>query len=316
MYKWFERYFAFSRRELNGICVLGGLLFVLWLIVGVLTWGVREDTVDMARHIEDIERFLATASERKQSTVKSDLEPSEPTGVAYDVEYFFFDPNGLSVTDWKRLGLSERQIRVIKNYEAKGGRFQKKEDLKKIYSLHDRDYIRLEPYIRIPVTEPTPNLNAVSQNASSTHVEEKSMAADLSARVAIELNATDSLALQRLPGIGPVYASRIVRFRDRLGGFHDVSQLLDVYGMDTMRFNGLKSFVYVDSNHVKKIGINSADYEQLKDHPFINPKLANAIVQYRKQHGPYRSLSDLWQIAIMDDVIFRKIVPYLTLSND
>lgn len=296
--------------------MLGGLLFFSWLIVNILTWGVREDAVDMAHHIEDIERFLATASERQQSTVKSDLEPSEQPQMAYDVEYFIFDPNGLSVIDWKRLGLSERQIRVIKNYEAKGGRFQKKEDLKKIYSLHDRDYIRLEPYIRIPVTEPAPNLNTVSKDASSADAEEKSMAADLSARVTIELNATDSLALQRLPGIGPVYASRIVRFRDRLGGFYDVSQLMDVYGMDTMRFNGLKPYVYVDSSRVEKIGVNSADYEQLKNHPFITPKLANAIVQYRKQHGPYRSLSDLWQIAIMDDVIFRKIVPYLTLSND
>ncbi len=304
MHKWFERYFAFSRRELNGICVLGVLLLLFWLISTLLPYGDR-DAIDMTKHIQEIESFLASVDERRSSIAHTDSASVGRERPKMDVTYFTFDPNGLSVADWRRLGLSEGQIRVIKNYEAKGGKFRKKADLKKIYSVSDKDYARLEPYIRIESLEPPQDVLTVRQDTQR-----------MPRQLIVELNATDSLELQRLPGIGSVYSSRIVRFRDRLGGFHHVSQLMDVYGMDTARFEGLKEYIYVDSSRVKKIKINLADYERLRSHPLIGSKLANAMVQYRKQHGPYESLSDLLQIAIMDDEIFRKIVPYLTISDD
>ena len=304
MFKWFERYFAFSRRELSGICVLGVLLFFFWLTLKLLP-ADDGDPIEMAKHIREIEHFVATVDEPRQSVAEADPASTHRKKQRIDVEYFAFDPNGLSVADWKRLGLSEGQVRVIKNYEAKGGRFRKKEDLKKIYSLSDKDYMRLEPYIRIRSADSARNVDTLFESELR-----------LSPQLSIELNATDSIELQLLPGIGPVYASRIIRFRDRLGGFHHISQLMDVYGMDTTRFKGLKEHVFIDSNHVEKIEINLADYERLRDHPFISPKLANAMVQYRKQHGPYQSLSDLLQIAIMDEGIFRKIVPYLMISDD
>lgn len=302
MFNWFERYFAFSRRELNGICVLGVLLFLFWLIPKLLPSG-DPDAIDMAKHIQEIESFLASADEQRQFAAKTDSVLIGRERPKINVDYFTFDPNGLSAADWMRLGLSEGQIQVIKNYEAKGGQFREKADLKKIYSLSDKDYTRLEPYIRIPSRKSTRAVDSMPKSVASPSL-------------FIELNATDSIELQLLPGIGSVYASRIVRFRDRLGGFHQVSQLMDVYGMDTARFDGLKEYIYVDSSRVKKIKINSVGYERLRDHPFISPKLAHAMVQYRKQHGPYQLLSDLLQIAIIDDGIFRKIVPYLTLSDD
>lgn len=310
MYKWFERYFAFSRRELNGICVLGVLIFILWLAAHVMTWETSVEPGDMARRIEEIERFLATQdmrdssdrAQRGRETVPS-ARPSVP--LPQTSMYFPFDPNGLPDTAWKKLGLSDRQIAVIKNYEAKGGRFRKKEDVRKIYSISDADYERLEPYIRISADDSVKRTHSGAVRP-----------VPLSPINPIELNSADSLVLQRLPGIGSVFASRIIRFRDRLGGFCHVDQLLDVYGMDSTRYRGFCAYVYVDSNRVRKIDINAAGYEHLRNHPFISPKLANAMVQYRKQHGPYRSLPDLRKIAIMDDAIFRKIVPYLTISHD
>src|SRR5690606_2960375 len=101
-----------------------------------------------------------------------------------------------------------------------------------------------------------------------------------------------------------------------LGGFYHVSQLLDVYGFDSVRFSGLENQIYVDTTKVQKIPVNTADYQKFRSHPFFTHKLANAIVQYRKQHGPYQSIDDLLQIAILDEQIFRKIVPYLTIDNE
>ena len=322
MQKWLITYFGFSRRELNGVCVLAFVLLLLWAIPRMLPFGSDEVETDFSADIAEIDRFLATAVSRQSADNLPDYATDGRHETrAPEVSYFLFDPNGLPEADWKRLGLSERQIRMIKNYEAKGGRFWKKEDLAKIYAISDADYALLEPYIDIkPVPrriEPNTPTVAVTRGSDSGWRPAPPVAAPSTSEVLhIDLNDADSLELQYLPGIGPVFASRIVRFRDLLGGFHHVSQLMDVYGFDSVRFAGLKQYVYVDTTTVEKIALNTAEYQRFRDHPLISHKLANAIVQYRKQHGPYRAIHDLLHIAIMDEQIFRKIAPYLTLADD
>ncbi len=318
MYRWLSTYFGFSRTELYGISTLLVLVSLLWVSPYIYRFWIG-DTVTISESdlqaIRDFEASRVVADQPWQTMASSEVvyEPMDA------VEYFDFDPNGLAVVDWKRLGLSERQISVIKNYEAKGGRFRQASDLQKIYSISDADYERLAPYIRIaePVfeTRTSRQVPAVDTPPQSSIKEE---VATRPARpvVSLELNSVDSLDLQQLPGIGPVFASRIVRFRDRLGGFYDTRQLLDVYGFDEERYRGLESQVYVDASDVSRIDINQAEYEQLVAHPFISPKQANAIIRYRKQHGPYQQVEDLLEIVTIDDEIFRKIAPYLTVSYD
>lgn len=304
MRKWFEQYFGFSRRELNGITALVVVLLLLWLAPILYRHWFADERRNVPADIAEIDQFLAASKEQQETAL---IKP----------EYFLFDPNGLAAADWKRLGLADRQINMIKNYEAKGGHFWKPADLKKIYAITESDYNRLVPYIRINKLRtpsranwPSPKSRAVQFGESEGTAEKKTA----KAIHLIELNATDSIGLQVLPGIGPVFASRIVRFRDLLGGFYDIAQLLDVYGMDSVRYRGIKDHVFVDTAAVRKISINSADYNQLRRHPLISGKLANTIIQYRKQHGAYQELSDLLGIAIMDAEIFRRIAPYLTIG--
>jgi len=234
MHKWFATYFGFSRRELNGVCVLAFILLLLWGIPRVFSFRTGEAHEDIAVQIAEIERFVATAKEPKPANDGYEYGSGDRYEVpAPEVTYFMFDPNGLPVVDWKRLGLSDRQIRMIKNYEAKGGRFRKKEDLARIYAIDDADYARLEPYIEIKRVKSTQPDKQVPQyiDPIAEPTEPKTLH--------IDLNEADSLELQYLPGIGPVFASRIVRFRESLGGFHHVSQLMDVYGFDSVRFAGL-----------------------------------------------------------------------------
>lgn len=313
MRKWFATYFGFSRRELNGVCVLAFVLLLLWGALRIFPFRDDPPGDRLSAQVAEIDCFLAAANERQPYRNNSERQTADRRKIyAEEVTYFKFDPNGLAVVDWKRLGLSDRQVRVIKNYEAKGGRFRKKEDLKKIYAIDDTDYARLSPYIEIELAEP----DAARFAATKAQDRSAAMLPKEEQLLHLDLNGADSLELQYLPGVGPVFASRIVRFRERLGGFHHISQLMDVYGFDSMRFDGLKPHVYVDSAKVKKIALNTADYQIFRNHPFLDHKLANAIVQYRKQHGPYGSISDLLNIAIMDEGNFRKIAPYLTLAND
>ena len=306
MRSWLEKYFGFNHRELNGVAVLATVLILVWGAAGIYRQRFSEYYPNRIADVQEIERFLNASA---NAVVLTDT-----------AERFVFDPNGLSVSDWERLGLTERQVRMIKNYEAKGGRFRRKEDVAKIYAISDDDYARLAPYIQIKESTQV-NLgnvaSATSQVSQSTaFVERPAIVRPAAPVLHIELNTADSLMLQALPGIGPVFASRIVRFRDLLGGFYQVEQLLSVYGMDTVRYDGLKALVFADTTAIRKIPVNVADYEQLRRHPYIGSKLARLIVQYRKQHGKYIQLADLTEIVLMDEENFRRIAPYLDIADD
>ena len=200
---------------------------------------------------------------------------------------FKFDPNNLPAEKWQQLGLSERQINTIKNYEAKGGRFYKKEDVAKIYAITADDYKLLAPYIDIPDGYTTkPNIK-------------------------VELNSADSAKLTRINGIGPAFAQRIREYRKRLGGFLSKEQLKEVYGLDEEKFSQIKNQIDINPARITKIKINQVDFEGLRRFPYLSNKQTNAIIQYRNQHGNYNTIADMRNIVILNDDILRKIEPYI-----
>jgi len=204
---------------------------------------------------------------------------------------FKFDPNNLSADQWAKLGLSGKQISVLKNYEAKGGRFYTKTDLQKIYSITPEDYKRLEPYINLP----------------GEYINKKT-------DEVVEINSADSAKLTQIKGIGAGFASRIIKYRTQLGGFVKKEQLMEIYGIDTAKYHELAPHVSVNATHIHKIHINTVTVDELRPFPYLNFKQMNAIVEYRKQHGDYHSMEDLHQIVILDAEILRKIAPYLTFK--
>lgn len=163
-------------------------------------------------------------------------------------EPFEFDPNSVSVDELQDLGLSERQAEVIQNYREKGGKFRKKEDFAKMYVVSEALFARLEPYINIPK---------------------------------VELNGADSAALVSLYGIGPYFAKKILAYRERLGGFYSVEQLMEVDGMNQERFDGLKEYIVVDSLKIKCFPIWILPQDSIAKHPYIGAYAAKGIVRFR-----------------------------------
>lgn len=102
-----------------------------------------------------------------------------------------------------------------------------------------------------------------------------------------------------------------MRFRERLGGFFEAEQLLEVYGLDATRFEGLVDYVRVDVNLVRRIRINEADTETLGRHPLIGYKLGNLIIRFRDHHGAFENEADLKKLGVLDDEAIRKIARYL-----
>jgi competence protein ComEA len=128
------------------------------------------------------------------------------------------------------------------------------------------------------------------------------------------LNSADSLELESVRGIGPAFASRIIRFRKRLGGFHRKEQLLEIYGMDSVKYDQLKDLIKVNAGLINQINLNTFTFDEIRRHPYLTYKQMNAIIQYRSQHGSFKSIDDLMKIAMLNEEIIRKIEPYIVLS--
>lgn len=130
----------------------------------------------------------------------------------------------------------------------------------------------------------------------------------------LNINTTDSLDLMSLPGIGEVFASRIVKYRDLLGGYYYKDQLYEIYGMDSSLVLSIQQYLWIDKSKINRINVNNSTMKRLYSHPYISYKLAKLIVKYREHHGLYNNLEDLKKIPLIDDQLFLKIVVYLVIE--
>lgn len=127
----------------------------------------------------------------------------------------------------------------------------------------------------------------------------------------IELNSADTLDLQLLHGIGPVFANRIVRYRNLLGGFVRKEQLMEVYGMTPERYNMIAGHISVDPSHVKKIDINNAPLDEIRRHPYIDYYQAKAILIFRQKGRRIDGPDDMLKINLIDSATVIKINGYI-----
>ncbi|MVN21036.1 ComEA family DNA-binding protein [Mucilaginibacter arboris] len=299
----FKNYFSITKKEWNGMLVLAVLMIMVLIAPDVYQFFVVPEQVDFSR-IKEAQRILDGAKEEQPAYNRSSYHHYDKVDASFSSkklkpEYFTFNPNNLSEEQWKKLGLSDRQIKVIKNYEAKGGKFYKKEDLQKIYSVTPTDYARLGPYVTIPDRNFSKNYPAA---ASSPKVKPL---------VVVNINHADSAQLTEIRGIGPAFAARILKYRSRLGGFYQKKQLMEVYGLDSAKYNEIEKQVEVDASGISKININTCNFDDLKRNPYLSFKQMNALIQYRKQHGNYSSIKDMKNVSILNDEVLGKIEPYL-----
>lgn len=134
----------------------------------------------------------------------------------------------------------------------------------------------------------------------------------------VELNTADTLTLQLLHGIGPTYARRIVKYRERLGGFISPTQLLEVYGITPELLASLRSDIIVDTAHVSRLPVNQLELKQLIRHPYIEYYQARDIVRLRQKGIVFRSADDLRAVPSMADSTLERLLPYIdfTLPSD
>ena len=177
------------------------------------------------------------------------------------VESFRFNPNTVSVEDLCRLGFSPKQAESIDNYRRKGGRFRRKADFAKSFVVSDSIYRRLEPFIDIPL---------------------------------VDLNTADSAAFDALPGIGGWFASQILDYRDRLGGYSYKEQLMDIYNFDQEKYDALSDLITISPESVRPYPLWTLPADSLRKHPYIGDYAAKGIVLYRDNNPP-----SLWTVEAL-----------------
>ena len=101
----------------------------------------------------------------------------------------------------------------------------------------------------------------------------------------IGINSADTTELKSLPGIGSFFARNIVEYREKLGGYVESSQLLEVYGFDSVRFAGIFSHIKLDSVATRKVRVNHDDFKTILRHPYIEYDDVKKVVKYRESKG-------------------------------
>ena len=234
-------------------------------------------------------------------------------------ERFPFDPNTADSTQLLRLGLAPWQVRSIYRYRAKGGIFRQPSDFARLYGLTRKQYRELRPYIRIsPDYLPAADYyaprrtgnNARSVDSSATKAPRYTYTARHKLRPGehIAINSADTTQLQKIPGIGSAYARMIIRYRERLGGFITMAQVLESGPVPESALR----YITIDATQVHKLNINKLSLNQLRRHPYINFYQAKAICEYRRLHGPLHSLEELRFSPDFPPAQIERLQPYVT----
>ena len=324
MWESIRGYLTFTKKERYGVLFLLVIISVLFVLPYFFRPAVGDPDPGayqkMKGEIRKFESQLADSSRRSVQYDRLNMPVSE--------EMFHFDPNTLNADVCRRLGLPERLAQTILHYIEKGGRFRRTEDLKKVYGLSNSDYERLIPYVRI-ARGPEDFHKPFGYNKKTSYSLHDFKKADSFFRERslkttgngfiyvrkkfefIDINRADSADWSRLPGIGAKLASRIVHFREKLGGFYQVGQVSETFALPDSAFQKIKPYLQLNSVSLQQIDLNSAARETFEAHPYIRWELARRIIDYRRQHGAFHSVEELLQLGSMDPLKFEKLKPYL-----
>lgn len=296
----FKELLVFSRSEQRGIVLLLIIIIILSAVLYLLNFTTTFDKTDFTQFQNDVSRFEAMLKKDSidNASKRFDFDEAEKKQLVFSP--FPFNPNTIADSLWINFGLSEKQAAAIINYKNKGGKFYTKDDVKKMYSINDSLYLLIEPYIAI---EP---VNKFSTELKKSAVEESISKEEF----IVDINNSSAQDLEKLPGIGPSRSSSIVAYRNKLGGFVNKEQLKEVYGITDSVFLTIEKKLNLTGSAWLKVNINTDSPSELK-HPYLNYNTAKLITAYHKMHGDFSSVEDLKKLALLNDELYRKLVPYL-----
>jgi DNA uptake protein ComE-like DNA-binding protein len=288
--KLFE-YFYFNKQERNGVFIL----FLILLIV-VFIRLILPSLYEKENQITVIE--LKAPSEEITSKYQQQQQKNYSINNEFQKQLFVFDPNTITEQEAVLLGFKPKTAQTLLKFRAKGGKFKEPEDLKKVFGVSDKLYSILEPYILI-----------TSKQIKSEKVDSVKFPV-VKSKELLELNSADSLGLVYLRGVGPGFSNRILKYRKKLGGFHSMIQLKEVFGMTDSLYNLVSEQIVLNPGSIRKIYINAIDFYTLRQHPYFSYQVSNIIINYRLKHGLITE-NVLRELGVFSEEKLKLILPYI-----
>lgn len=286
-----------SKKERTGMTIM--LVLLGLFILGPYFW--KQMVVVHAKSDPIIHQMQQVESEFIEKP-KKEFKKYEKAKITNHTVPQIFDPNHLDLTTARKIGLPDRVFHNLNKYLQKGGKIKSKEQFGKIYGMDETLFNKLEGNINIRDSNSTSKkyISIDSQNLKLTQLK-------------IEVNNADELLWDQLPGIGPKLASRIVKFRESLGGFYKVEQVCEVYGIADSVCTNLIPLLSLDS-HIKTLKINQSDKDELEAHPYIQSKQADFIIKYRKNHERINNLEEISKTGYFDQEWLLKMKNYFSFE--
>ena len=283
-----------SKRNRRALLYLS-LILLLIIYLPRIYFFISEDVI-ISLHSFPSEKWI---KEKSQKTYFNEyqLKAKNIKRVKFTKPLSKFDPNNYREEDWIRLGLSTKQAKVVLNFSKRG--LYSNEDLKRIFVISDELFNLIK------------DSTFYSLKKGSTILIDKSISK--SNPILIEINSATEEELLNIKGIGPFFAKQILKKRNELGGFNQVSQLKEVWKMEQENFEIIEPFIKIDNSKIIKIELNSVNLDNLKKHPYVRWNIANSIIKIREQKGGFKNIEEIKESVLINEEMFEKLKPYLSL---
>ena len=323
-----------SRADRRALLLLEWLLVLVVLGFFVYSWTREDGAKEVAG--QRTEQAAKARTDKRQKKAKTYTYAAEET----PVETFPFDPNTADSTQLLRLGLAPWQVKAIYNYRAKHGRYHVPEDFARTPGMTNEMWQRLAPQIRIAERYQYVDAEAIAAKAradkpsatrhragvpatdtASTPRAYSSHQASLPAiprdtvlrpekyesLVQVDLATADTNQLKKIPGIASYRAAQIIRYRESLGGFVSVEQVMESCPMP----DEVLDWFCLSHTQTRKVNINKASVQAMRRHPYISFYQARAIYERRTDKGPLHSPTDLESLKEFKPKDIERLLPYI-----
>lgn len=287
-----HKYFGFNKQQGRGLFVLVLACILMFLIRLLLPFFEPE------REILIQNLPLLELKHKLEDSSNSQIQKTK-----YQTRNFPFDPNKVSFEQLLDLGFKPSSAKAMVKFREKGFIFRTREDLLKVYGVDQVLFERIREYILLPEKQIQVNKNS---EKIDTHVSVQSRE---KVQMRVELNSADSLALLPIPGIGPSFSKRILKYRDLLGGFYQKEQLMEVYGFTEEMFHQISPFISINPDLIRKLNLNTSDFKSINRHPYLSYEQTKSIVNARNK----QKLDSVgFKTLLQDEALFRQLRPYCT----
>ena len=296
-------YFVMTAEQWLGVVVLVVLVVGTLMVVKRFQPPKEDETV----WVNDSTKSQFADYQEKQDSIRKAQWRKQRDTIAIRMEVF--DPNTADSSTLVHLGFKPWQAKNMVKYRAAGGKYRKPEDLKKLYGMTDSMYQALTPYIYIAREEvDSVAVDSLRKDSLPRWKEENK-------DTILNLRTADTVELKMIHGIGSYRARQIVRYREQLGGFVSVEQVLEAKGMENVDADSLLAHFWIDSVKIEAMNVNSVGVQRLSRHPYLRFEQAQAIYELRRKKIRLDSIQQLQQIECISAETLEKIAPYLNFDK-